>query len=87
MIDLNQYKLELDYPCNWSYKIVIRQEQDITDIIKELLEERKHDIKASKTSSQGKFKSFNLDLVVHNEEDRKSLYQLLDGHEHIKMVM
>ena len=87
MIDLNQYKLELDYPCNWSYKIVIRHEQDITDIIKEVLEEREHGIKPSKISSQGKFKSFNLDLVVHNEEDRKALYQILDDHEHIKMVM
>jgi len=87
MIDLNQYKLELDYPCNWSYKIVIRQEQDIKLIIKEVLEERIHRIQPSKTSSKGKFKSFNLDLIVHNEEDRKALCQLLDNHEHIKMVM
>tara|TARA_B110000046_G_C12600198_1_gene236468 strand:+ start:89 stop:352 length:264 start_codon:yes stop_codon:yes gene_type:complete len=87
MIDLNQHKLELDYPCNWSYKIVIRYEQDIKLIIKEVLDKRIHGIQPSKTSSQGKFKSFNLDLIVHNEEDRKALYQLLYDHEHIKMVM
>ncbi|MGK0256138.1 MAG: putative lipoic acid-binding regulatory protein [Arcobacteraceae bacterium] len=87
MIDLNQHKLELDYPCNWSYKIVIRYEQDIKLIINEVLDERLHVINPSKTSRQGKFKSFNLDLVVHNEEDRKALYQLLGDHEHIKMVV
>ena len=42
MIDLNKHKLELDYPCDWKYKVVIRHEQDIHDIIKEILEDRNY---------------------------------------------
>jgi len=87
MIDLNQHKLELDYPCNWTYKVVIRKEQNMNKIIKEILEKRKHGIKPSKTSSGGKFKSYTLDLIVEDEKDRKDLYQLLGDHEHIKMVV
>jgi len=87
MIDLSQHKLELDYPCNWTYKLVIRQEENIKKIIKEVLDEREHGVKPSKTSKAGKFKSYTLDLIVENEEDRKDLYQLLGDHEHIKMVV
>ena len=87
MIDLSEHKLELDYPCNWTYKIVIRHEQTIKEIIKEVLDEREHNIKPSKTSSKGKFKSFTLDMLVHNDDDRKEIYTMLGNHEHIKMVV
>ena len=87
MIDLNQHKLELDYPCNWQYKVVTRCEQDINCIIKEVLDEREHGIKPSKTSSKGKFNSHTLEMLVHNEDDRKEIYKLLGDHEHIKMVV
>jgi len=87
MIDLSQHKLELDYPCNWTYKLVIRKEQNMNKIIKEILDDRKHGVKPSKTSSQGKFKSYTLDLIVEDENDRKDLYKILGDHEHIKMVV
>ena len=87
MIDLNEHKLELDYPCSWKYKLVIRHEQDIKNIIKEVLDQREHGIKPSKVSTKGKFKSYTLELLVHNDEDRKGLYQVLGDHEHIKMVV
>ena len=87
MINLNEHKLELDYPCSWEYKVVIRCEKDIHSIIKEVLSERQHGIKPSKTSSKGKFKSFTLEMLVHNEEDRKEIYKLLGDHQHIKMVV
>ena len=87
MIDLNEHKLELDYPCKWEYKVVTRCEQNINSIIKEVLEEREHGIKPSKTSSKGKFHSHTLEMTVHNEEDRKNIYKLLGEHKHIKMVV
>jgi len=87
MIDLNEHTLELDYPCNWEYKIVIRHEQTINEIIKEVLDERVHNIKPSKKSKGGKFKSYTLEMLVHNEDDRKELYKILGDHEHIKMVL
>ncbi len=87
MVDLNQHKLELDYPCSWQYKVVIRCEEDINCIIKEVLEDRKHGIKPSKKSSKGKFSSHTLEMEVKDEEDRKNIYKLLGDHQHIKMVV
>jgi len=87
MIDLSQHKLELNYPCSWEYKIIIKHEQTIQEIIKEVLDQREHNIKPSKKSTGGKFKSYTLDMLVHNEEDRKEIYKLLGDHKHIKMVL
>ena len=87
MTDLNQHTLELDYPCSWEYKVVIRSEQDIKNIIEEVLDQREHGIKPSKTSSKGKFRSYSLEMLVHNEDDRKEIYKLLSAHEHVKMVV
>jgi putative lipoic acid-binding regulatory protein len=87
MIDLSKHELELNYPCNWIYKVVIHHEQTIKEIIAEVLDQREHNIKPSKTSSKGKFKSFTLEMLVHNEDDRKEIYKLLGDHEHIKMVV
>lgn len=87
MIDLNDHKLELDYPCEWQYKVVIRSEQNINPIIKEVLADRKHNIAKSKSSSKGKFESFNLKLIVNDEDDRKNIYKILGDHKHIKMVV
>ena len=87
MIDLNQYKLELDYPCIWKYKVVIKCDSDIKDIIQEILCEREHTVLPSKKSSKGKFTSHNIELTVHNDDDRKEIYKLLGDHKHIKMVV
>lgn len=87
MIDLNQHKLELEYPCDWKYKLVVLHDKNIKNIIQDVLNDRKHGITPSKQSSKGKFKSYTLELLVHNEEDRIELYKILKDHEHIKMVI
>ena len=87
MVDLNKEKLKLDYPCSWAYKIVNLQEDNAKKIVKEVLEWRTHTLEASKTSKKGKFASFNIDLIVHNDEDRTYLYERLGKHKQIKMVL
>ncbi len=87
MIDLNQHKLELEYPCEWEYKVVIRSEHNINPITKEIFEAREHIVSSSKTSSKGKFNSFNIKLTVHSDEDRTDIYKKLHSHERIKMVV
>lgn len=87
MIDLSKEKLELNYPCSWKYKLVILETKNIKIIVEEILFNRDYEVKASKVSTKGKFKSFNLDLLVHNEDDRKTIYELLGQHNDIKMVL
>jgi len=87
MIDLSKHKLKLDYPCKWSYKIVIRDEHNANKIAKEIFKDREHKVTKSKVSSKGKFKSHNIDLTVHSEEDRKDIHKKLYEHKDIKMVV
>ncbi|MGB6328134.1 MAG: DUF493 domain-containing protein [Halarcobacter sp.] len=87
MIDLNQHKLELDYPCSWKYKIVILESVNVKYISKDVFGERDHKVKESNVSKKGKFKSYSVELIVHNEDDRKEIYKVLGEHKEIKMVL
>ena len=87
MVDLSKEKLELDYPCNLEYKLVALTHIDIKITVKEVISNREHKVKESKVSSKGKFKSYTLELLVHNEDDRKEIYKMLGDHSNIKMVL
>lgn len=87
MIDLSKEKLELDYPCNWTYKLVVLEKINIKKTVKEVVLQREHIVVESKSSSNGKFKSYSLELLVHNEDDRKTLFEVLGEHDDIKMVL
>jgi len=87
MINLNDKKLELDYPCNWEYKLIVLENCDIKKCVKYILLEREYNLKLSKTSSKGKFKSYTLQMLVHNEDERKEIFSLLGEHKDIKLVL
>jgi len=87
MINLNDKKLELDYPCSWEYKLIVLENCNIKKCIKDILLEREYNLKLSKTSSKGKFKSYTLQMLVHNEDDRKEIFSILGEHQGIKMVL
>ncbi len=87
MIDLSQHKLELEYPCDWCYKIVIKDQHNGNKIAKTVLQDRDHTVTKSKTSSSGKFKSYNINTTVHSDEDRNNIHQLLKDHKQVQMVV
>ena len=87
MTDLNKYDLKLDYPCNWKYKLIIRKEIDIQIIMKETLGKRDHSVKQGNISSKGKFTSHQVELLVHNDEDRKELHRIFHSHNNVKMIV
>lgn len=87
MINLNDKKLELEYPCSWEYKLVVLESCNIKKCVKEVIFDRVHSLNVSKSSSKGKFKSYNLKLLVHNDDDRTEIFKLLGDHSEIKMVL
>lgn len=89
MVNINdiEQKLQLDYPCNWSYKVVGEEREKLENAIREVVLEREHSISHSNTSSGGKYISLNLELLVHNEDDRQFIYEALKAHQHIRMVL
>jgi len=84
---LKNKQLELEYPCNWCYKVIASEKEALQNAIKEVIDERSHKLTDSNKSKTGKYVSMNLDLLVHNEDDRKFIYDALKNHQDIKMVL
>ena len=87
MIDLSKHQLKLDYPCQWKYKVVLLETVNMKYVSKEIFGERVHTFEESKVSKKGKYKSYSIELLVHNDDDRKEIYRILGEHKDIKMVI
>ena len=86
-IPFGEQKLELNYPCLWSYKLIAGEKEVLEKAIRDVIEERMHKIEHSNVSKNGKYISMNLEMIVHNEEDRNFIYEALKAHQDIKMVL
>lgn len=87
ILNAREEKLELVYPCSWSYKVIALEVEMLQKAIKDIIDEREHKLTHSKNSKSGKYISMNLDMLVHNEDDRNFIYQALKAHKNIKMVL
>ena len=89
MVIINEttQKLELEYPCTWCYKVVAYERAGIEIAAIEIFSERPYSLNPSNTSKGGKYISMNLELLVHNEDERTYFYETLKAHPHIKMVL
>ena len=85
--EINGQKLQLEYPCSWCYKVVAFERAGIEIAAMEVCSQRIYSLKPSKASSSGKYISMNLELLVHNEDERTYFYETLKAHPHIKMVL
>ena len=83
----NGRKPEIDYPCNWDYKIIGDNVEKMVEAAEEAAEGMDYDITASNISKKGNYFSINLKVLVNDEEARNSVYKKLEGHENIKMVL
>ncbi|WP_321777200.1 DUF493 domain-containing protein [Sulfurimonas sp.] len=93
-------KLELQYPCSWTYKLISLDKEALQKAVHDVIVEREHKVNGearegalgytlvhSKNSKAGKYISMSLDLLVHNEDDRNFIYEALKAHQNIKMVL
>lgn len=87
IINDSKKKLQLEYPTTWTYKLISLDKDLIQRVVHEVIEAREHKLTHSNASKTGKFVSMNLDLLVHNEEDRNFIFQALKDHQDIKMVL
>ena len=87
VIDLSKEKLELSYPCSWNYKLIGFSEAGVKAAICEIILEKPHKLKPSKSSKGGKYQSFDLEILVSCEDERILIYESLRAHGEIKMVL
>lgn len=79
MVNLEEIKadLKIEYPCNWSYKVILDKDKDINELVKELKIEN---AKIENSKSTDNYKSYNISLEVPNEAYRLELFSILKKH-------
>jgi len=87
IINDSKEKLELEYPCSWTYKLIGLEKEVIQKAIHDVILEREHKLTHSNKSKTGKYVSMNLDIIIQNEDERNFIYEALKTHQHIKMVL
>ncbi len=87
IINDSQQKVVIEYPCNWCYKVIASEEKALKQAITDVIDKRSHTLEHSNKSKTGKYVSMNLDILVHNEDDRTFIFDALKKHQNIKMVL
>jgi len=87
IINDSKQKLELEYPCSWSYKLIGYEKEAIQKAIHDVIIGREHNLTHSNASKTGKYVSMNLDLIIQNEDERNFIFEALKAHQNIKMVL
>ena len=78
----------IQYPCEWSYKVIGKDPEEIKAAIHEILGDASdYSISPSKESRSGKYLSYNVDTVVSDEETRNRYFMGLKAHSSIIMVL
>jgi len=78
---------EIQYPCEWTYKIIGVDIDNILITIEEAVLGLDYDITPSNVSKNGKYVSLNLKLEVPNEVVRNLIFENLIKSPNIKYIL
>lgn len=70
-------KPHIDYPCNWSYRLIGTEEQLLREAAVSVVSGKTYTIEESNRSSGGKYVSLNLSVTVDDEDERLRFYSQL----------
>ncbi len=84
---IHSEKPEIDYPCNWQYKVIGENQDAIKQAIMDIAAPVPVVITYSHSSSSGKYHSLNANIEVQDEEARLAIYRALHDHPAIKVVL
>ncbi|MFP4039351.1 MAG: YbeD family protein [Desulfosudaceae bacterium] len=85
---MNQTRRPLiDYPCNWSYRVIGFDRHGLTRAVEECCQGYDYQVAASNTSRSGKYLALAVSVRVENEAARDGLYRSLAGHPQVKTVL
>lgn len=87
LLDSNSKKPEIDYPCDWHYKVIGTDADEMIKAIELAVEGLDYKISSSNISSKGNYFSLNLKVFVTSEVLRDIIFAKLKDNEFIKMVL
>lgn len=78
---------QLDYPCSWSYTVIGEDEEQLRAIIADTCAPAIVAISLSQRSAGGRYLSLHASLIVDSAATRLAIYQSLQTHPAIKIVL
>ena len=80
-------RLQITYPCTWIYKIFGTDQTQMREAVAVIIPGEDYSLTPSNSSRTGKYHCMNLVIKVSDEEERKSIYDALQGHPAIILVL
>ncbi len=87
ILDSNSRKPEIQYPCEWNYKIIGTDVEEMIKVIEFAVAGLEYEINSSNVSSKGNYFSLNLKVFVPSEIIRDIIFSKLNDSIFIKMVL
>jgi putative lipoic acid-binding regulatory protein len=86
-IKLKDSTYKLVYPCEWLYKVIGSDKEQLHQAITHVIKDSSCSITPSNSSKTGKYHCLNLEITVQNEEERNLIYEALKEHPQVKLVL
>jgi len=80
-------KPQIEYPCEWGYKIIGTDKLKLEASIFEVMGVRDYKTPTENTSSKGKFHALTTACQVVSQADRDAIFKAFQNHEAVKMVI
>lgn len=77
----------IEYPCQWEYRVIGKDETSLKKALGDCLGERLCEVAPGNTSAGGKYLSFQVTVTVSDRETRDRIYQKLSAHVAVTMVL
>jgi hypothetical protein len=87
IINNGDQKPVLDYPCRWVYKVIGGDKQQLQELLAQTLQDYPYSVSPSHTSATGKYCCLNVEMVVPSEAVRVAIYEALQSHPAVKIVL
>ena len=87
ILDSNSKKPKIDYPCDWHYKVIGTDADEMIKAIELAVEGLDFKISSSNISSKGNYFSLNLKVFVTSEVLRDIIFTKLMESDFVKMVL
>ncbi|MDE5603361.1 MAG: DUF493 domain-containing protein [Helicobacter sp.] len=80
------FKEKIEYPCQWHYRIIGNSKEELKEAVLEILQ-KEFIITPAKESKNGKYHSINIEVLVHNQEERDEIFAKLQQDKRIHYIL
>lgn len=77
MENLFDEEQDIHYSTFWEFKVILKKEDNAKKIFEEILKHKKFEYKFSNTSTNGKYQSFLLSVIVESREEQRKIFDAL----------